>query len=87
MDARKKSAEAVPAGDDDQTVYIVMVKTVSRWLPFTLANGEQAVATTIDAAESMLVEAKRHINKYSKPRQGKIAANGLRIFRSPADEL
>lgn len=66
-------------------LYIVGIKGPSRWRVFELDNGDQAVSSTLEEAEANLFTAKKHIKKFSNGE--KLAADGLRIFASFADEL
>lgn len=88
MDKRTRSEPAPPDdADDGGVLYVVMIKHVSRWRIFTRDSGEPAVATTLENAEAMLVEAKRHIAKHSNRETGELAASGLRLAVTGTDQL
>ena len=82
IDASPHLAALDPPAD---VLYFVLIKGFSRWSVFTRKNGEQATATTIEEAESLLTEAKRHVEFHSKA--SNLAASGLRIAVSTTEEL
>ena len=68
-----------------ELLYFVLIKGVSRWQVFSLKNGEQAVAPTLERAEAMLAAAKQHVALHSSA--SNLAAAGLRIAVSSTEEL
>ncbi len=85
------AANRLPAqpGADDPPVngrfYAVLIRGYNRWSVFIRSNGDQAITTDPGIAESLMVEAKRHIAKHST--DTKLAASGLRLATLGADQL